>query len=77
VTNQRFMDIVRQYAKTAQQKHLSYAELVNHALRIRVQTINALDADPFVKDQQIATATDFVEREYGSIDDEWALPPTM
>ena len=73
MTNNRFMDMVRQYARMALRKRQSFAAPVNKLIELRVATIATEEADEGKRARRVQDAKDFVLREYASADRDFEL----
>lgn len=68
MTNRRFIDMVRNYAREARRKNRSYAPQVNKLLEIYTAALNSQFANPDDIDAAIRKARNLAIREYGAWD---------
>lgn len=73
MTNDNFIQAVRQYSRLAQRKHRSYAEAVNTLAQARVDAIRATVAGEERQAAEIGKLGAFLMREYGVNDRDFSL----
>jgi hypothetical protein len=72
MTNQRFIDMVRQYARNAQRRHTSYAPQVKRLLELRYASIDASEETPEQRIKLMQAAQRAVDQEYAPFDRDYS-----
>lgn len=74
MTNRRFIDMVRNYAREARRKNRSYAPQVLALLDMRAKALHEEIDNPIDYEAQVSKAHDLAVREYGAWDASFSVP---
>lgn len=70
----KFIKQVRQYARFARLRHRSFAHEVSLLYSEHIKWVMSQDVSDDVRSDMLATAEDFLLREYGEFDTKFELP---